>query len=66
MAPIIRILLRYGIGALVTYGILTADQAMVISSDPDVQIVIELLLGAAAAGLNELWYAAAKRWGWAT
>ncbi len=66
MAPIIRILMRYGIGALVTYGYLSADDGGSISADPDIQFVAEMLLGAAAAALNEAWYAVAKKWGWAT
>lgn len=57
-----RILLRYAAGALVTAGLLDADLARQIGTDPDVLVLIGGALGLAA----ETTYAVAKRLGWTT
>lgn len=67
--PLARILLRWLAGVLLGIG-LSAASADFLSTDPDVSMLAEagvsmalsFLVGAAA----ELYYWAAKRWGWAT
>lgn len=73
MGPIIRIALRYIAGALVAYGIVPADLASEVASDPDVISLLMdganwtvILLGTGLAGLIEWVYAFAKKHGWAT
>lgn len=56
-APIARIILRYGVGAIVG-----ASQAELLAGDPDVVSVIALAVGAAV----EAAYVLAKRKGWNT
>lgn len=69
-AVFVRILLRWLAGALVTYGVLTADLADIITSDPDIVTALEqgmtVLAGILAGVLAEAWYYLAKRLGWAT
>ncbi len=57
LAPIARIILRYGIGYLAGSG---AGEALAL--DPDAVLVLSLALGAAVEAI----YAIAKRKGWAT
>lgn len=61
-AAIARILLRYGSGALVVHGYLSADDANVLAMDPDMQ----MLIGTAIGALTEVWYVVARKMGWAT
>ena len=56
-APIIRIILRYGVGA-----ILGAEVGGLLAGDPDVVLFIAAGVGAA----TETAYAFAKRRGWTT
>jgi len=65
MSVVIRILLRYGAGILVTRGLIGSDDAAAFSSDPDIQMALETGLGLAMAGASEAWYWAAHRFGWA-
>lgn len=62
IGPIARILLRYISGALVTYGIFSAETGTQIAADPD----LVLLIGAGIGGITEIGYVIAKRMGWAT
>lgn len=64
--PLIRIFLRYGVGALVMWGLVTAAMGDKIANDPDVAAAIEIGLGLAIAAATEAYYWAAKRWGYAT
>ncbi len=65
MIPIIiRIGLRYGAAALVTRGLLGADDAAAISSDPDIAMAIEVGIGTVIAGVTEVWHWAAHKYGW--
>lgn len=57
LAPIARIILRYGIGYLAGSG---AGEALAL--DPDAVLVLSLALGAAVEAI----YAIAKRKGWST
>lgn len=59
---IARIALRYLVGALVMWGILSEDSADVLVTDPDLIILAGAAIGAATEGF----YAYAKRRGWAT
>lgn len=58
----VRIGLRYVSGALVTYGLVSADTAATIQNDPVIVSVVGIALGAA----TETLYGLAKRWGWRT
>lgn len=66
IAPISRIILRYGVGALVAYNILTAEQGSIISTDPDLATLLEIGLSALPGLAMEVWYGLAKRYGWPT
>lgn len=56
-APIARIALRYGVGAIVSSGM-----GNMLAGDPDVVTIVALGIGIAVEGL----YVMAKRKGWAT
>jgi hypothetical protein len=56
MSIFIRIALRYGAAVLVTRGLLGADDAAALSTDPDIAMAIEVGVGAAIAGGTELWH----------
>lgn len=60
-----RILLRVIAGVLIGLGL---DDSIVkeLSIDPDVIDLTSLVLGFVIWGIGELWYAAAKRFGWST
>lgn len=59
-AVIARIALRYLAGVLVARGLLGADDAAFLISDPDMQ----MLAGACIGGAAELWWLLARRFGW--
>lgn len=65
-APLIRILLRYTAGALVMYGIVSQGMGDTLASDPDVLMVMEVVIGALMAAGVEGYYLLARRFGWAT
>jgi hypothetical protein len=56
-APIARIVLRYGVGAIIG-----ASQAELLAGDPDVVAMVALAVGSAVEAV----YVLAKRRGWAT
>jgi hypothetical protein len=60
--PISRIILRYGVGAMVAYGLIEADLGNQIAVDPDLIAMVGLGIGAMVEG----GYVLAKRKGWAT
>lgn len=62
---IIRIALRYGAGFLVARGLMGADDASMLSNDPDVQMVIEVGVGALTSVATESFYYLAHKFGWA-
>lgn len=64
ISVIIRILLRYGAGILVTRGLLGSDDAAAFSSDPDIQMALETGLGLAIASGTEAWHYLARKFGW--
>jgi hypothetical protein len=65
MTPVlIRILLRYGAGILVARGLLGAEDAASISTDPDIQMAIEVGIGGAMALASEGWLWLAHRFNW--
>lgn len=66
MAVFVRILLRYGAGALVTYGLMTSEAGDMIATDPDVAMAVEVFAGIAAGAVAEGWMWLAKRYGWKT
>jgi hypothetical protein len=57
-----RILLRYLAGGLVAFGIIAPEDATIIHTDPEIVLLVGMLLGAAVEGA----YAFAKRHGGAT
>lgn len=59
MGPFVRILLRYGVGAVVGYQI--ADQ---LSNDPDVVTVSTVAATALVGAVTEGFYFLARRFGW--
>jgi len=61
MGPFIRIVLRYGVGAVIGYQI--GEQ---LASDPDIVAVATAGAAAAVGAATEGFYALAKRWGWRT
>lgn len=62
MAPIVRILARVLAGFLIGAGWFTEDAAESIFADP----AFDMAIGAALWGVTELYYYAAKRFGWKT
>jgi hypothetical protein len=64
MSIFIRIALRYGAAVLVTRGLLGADDAASISADPDIQMAVEVGIGAVIAGATEAWHWAARKFNW--
>lgn len=61
-----RIFLRYFAMALVMWGWLGPADAKVLSNDPDLAMAVEVSVGILIMGGTELWYWAAKKFGWAT
>jgi len=61
MGPLIRIALRYGVGAIVGYEV--GNQ---LASDPDVITVTTAATAMLVGVLTEGAYWLAKRWGWRT
>jgi hypothetical protein len=65
-----RIILRYVIGgmagALVALGLLAPDVVGRITTDKDLEMLIAMGLPFVAGAAVEVWYWAAKRFGWAT
>jgi len=60
--PIVRIVLRYIAGGLVTMGLVSPETAEVPQQDPD----LLWMLGAAVGVITEGFYSWAKKKGWAT
>lgn len=65
LAPLARIIVRYGAGALVARGLLSADSGGQLAVDPDVISYVDLGLGLALAGVTEFYYWLARKFGWA-
>jgi len=61
-APWARIVIRYGVGAMITYGLVTQEMGDTLISDPDIIIVGSALIGLFVEG----WYARARRVGGST
>ncbi len=66
MAPTLRILLRYGAGALVMKGWLSESDGNMLATDPDVAAMLEMASGGGIALATEGAYWLAKRFGWRT
>ncbi|WP_273687137.1 hypothetical protein [Ketogulonicigenium vulgare] len=66
IAPIARIILRYGAAGLVTYGLTSAEMGRQIAADPDILNALTILIGAVIAAVTETAYWLAKKLGWAT
>ncbi len=61
MGPLVRIILRYGVGGFVGYQI--GNQ---LASDPDVVFVASAVAASIIGGGTECFYYLAKRYGWKT
>lgn len=61
---IARIALRYIAGALVAKGLLSADDALAVNTDPDLVELVTAGLGIAIAAGTEWFYALARKLGW--
>jgi hypothetical protein len=66
MSVYVRIGLRYLAGYLALHGILSQDLADTLAGDPDIVAAVETLAGFAVAAGTELYYRAAKKYGWPT
>lgn len=66
MGVIVRIILRYLVGALVAKAFISPDLGNTIVADPEIEMALQLVLAAVIGGATELAYAFAKRRGWAT
>lgn len=60
---IARIVLRYLIGMLVAWAMITSEVGEEFSRDPEVQMAIEGGIGAAMVAAVEFWTWLARRWG---
>lgn len=65
MGVFVRIILRVIAGILIGWG-LPDDWAHEIVNDPGVIVSAEAVVGAAVWGLTEIYYMAARRFGWPT
>lgn len=63
-APFIRIALRYLAAALVAWGYLAEDQAALIADDPDLVMALTMVAGWLVGAFTEVWYYAARKFGW--
>ena len=61
-----RIVLRYVAGALVAYGIVSAETAQVIQNDPVISGAVATAFGIVVGVVTEAAYGLAKRFGWRT
>lgn len=63
---LIRNGLRYAAGALVTYGVVSAETAQVIQNDPIINSAVATGVGIVVGAVTEIVYGLAKKWGWRT
>lgn len=61
--PIVRIITRYGSGALVAWGLVAPDRGPEILADADLQTVLTVGVGLVLGAVTEWWYGRAKRTG---
>jgi hypothetical protein len=60
---IARIVLRYLIGMLVMWALITSEVGEEFTRDPEVQMAIEGLIGGIMVTAVEVWTALSRRWG---
>lgn len=63
---LIRILLRYASGALVAKGLLSPEDGAAFAGDQELMQLLEVGAGLAIGAATELWFWAAKKFGWQT
>jgi hypothetical protein len=61
---ITRILLRYLSGALIFKGLMSPEDGLLFSADPDVAAMVDTAIGAGIAAATEFAYYLARRLGW--
>lgn len=61
MGPFIRIILRYGVGAIIGYEVGTQ-----LAADPDLVAVVTVAAASLAGSVTEYFYIIAKKFGWRT
>lgn len=61
MGPFIRIVLRYGVGAVIGY-----ELGATMAADPDLVVVATVAATACVGAVTEGFYVLAKRFGWRT
>lgn len=61
MGPLIRIILRYGVGAIIGY-----EVASNLAADPDLVAVVTAAAASIAGIVTEYFYIIAKKFGWRT
>lgn len=64
MAPIIRIILRYGTFPLLYFGLIHENEAADLIADPEIIQWVSLAVGAVAPFIAEGWYFLARKLGW--
>ena len=62
---LIRIALRYLAAALMARGVFSPEIGGLLSSDPDISMMVEIAAGAIIGLSVETWYYFANRFGWA-
>jgi hypothetical protein len=65
MSAFVRIALRYLAAYLVARGLLTEGDGSMLSSDPDLAMLLETGVGFASGAIAEGWYMLARKFGWA-
>ena len=63
---ITRIALRYLIGMLVAWALISSEVGEEFARDPEIQMAIEGAIGAVMVAVVEFWTHFARKWGWKT
>lgn len=65
MSAFVRIFLRYLAAYMVARGFLTEGDGSMLSSDPDLAMMLETGIGFASGAIAEVWFILARKFGWA-
>lgn len=61
-----RIILRYGVGYLAAKGFIPEELMNLVATDPDLQMIVHSVIGAALVAAIEGAYKLAQKYGWPT